>query len=73
MIASEYEKVICALAAAERVLVSNLGELNAADMRIRALLGIAAKEAKRALFESNHAVTHNASEAEPASVAHRAE
>jgi hypothetical protein len=51
MMADEYQKVLNALAAASSVLQSNRGELNSADMRIRSLVNIAAREAKRAMLE----------------------
>lgn len=52
MIPADYEKILVALAAASHVL-SNQGELSPADLRIRCLVNITAKEAKRALLEAN--------------------
>ena len=51
MMADDYEKILAALAAASQVLQSNQRELNAADMRIRCLVNITTKEAKRAMLE----------------------
>lgn len=51
MIATEYEKLLSALRTVSRVLDANQGQLNAADIRIRCLINIAAKEAKRAVLE----------------------
>jgi len=51
MIAPEYEKILSALATISQALDANQGQLNPADIRIRCLVNITAKEAKRALLE----------------------
>jgi hypothetical protein len=53
MSSDEYEKILTALTEASRVLQTNQGELSAADMRIRSLVNITTKEAKRALLETS--------------------
>jgi len=51
MIAQEYEKILNSLAAASGVLRSGQGTFTAADIRIRCLVNITIKEARRALLE----------------------
>lgn len=53
MLPSEYDKILTALSSAAQVLTANQGELSAADIRIRCLLNIAAKESRRARLETN--------------------
>lgn len=55
MSCTEYEKLLSALASASRVLEANQGELNAADIRMRCLVNITEKEARRALREEARA------------------
>jgi hypothetical protein len=51
MTAIEYEKILPLLASVSQVLDANQGGLNPADIRIRCLVNITAKEVKRALLE----------------------
>lgn len=52
MNATEYEKILSALLTVSRVLEANQGNLNPADIRIRCLVNITAKEATRAMQEA---------------------
>lgn len=47
-----YSQLIVLLDQAGRLLANNAGDLNPADLRIRALVSITGKEAARALLES---------------------
>lgn len=57
MIPSEYEKILVLLSSLSRVLDANQGQLNPADIRMRCLVNITAKEAKRALLEADRRAT----------------
>jgi hypothetical protein len=50
MTEADYTQLVSALSTAAGLLSNRRGELNAADLRIRSLVSIAEKEAKRALL-----------------------
>ena len=52
MNATDYEKILSGLTVLSRVLDANRGQLTPADIRIRCLVNITAKETKRALRET---------------------
>jgi hypothetical protein len=51
MAESDYVQLVAALSIASGLLSTRRGELNAAELRIRSLVSIAEKEAKRVLLE----------------------
>ena len=51
MTEADYAQIVSVLSTAAGILSTRQGELNAADLRIRSLVSIAEKEAKRALLE----------------------
>ena len=53
MDAPAYDKLLGLLASAKLTLASNAGDLTPADLRIRCLVNITAKEAQRALLETS--------------------
>lgn len=52
MTEADYAQLISALSTATGILTNRSGELNAADLRIRSLVSIAEKEAKRAALDA---------------------
>ena len=73
MTATDYEKILAALARVSRVLDANQGRLTATDIRIRCLASITTKETKRAIWEAGQSrpSPHGGSlEAADVSIAH---